>query len=70
MRGPLLIFVAVALAACAQTSEIVRLRNAAGQTVQCGPYMRGPSITTGIELQTQVRDCVADFQRQGFERVP
>ena len=50
------------LAACA--SETVYMRNMAGMTVQCGPYGTARSA-----LLRSLRSCIADFQRQGYDRV-
>lgn len=55
------------LAGCA--SETVVLRNATGMTAQCGPYYGSGSSTSALVDQIALRDCVADFQRQGYERV-
>jgi hypothetical protein len=64
----LAIGVALALSACA-TSETVYLRNPAGQTAQCGPYTDYGNIpSANLTTQIQLRDCVADYQRQGYER--
>jgi len=63
----LLIGATVALAACSK-SETVHLRHAAtGETVQCGPYWKQGMIWKGAVMQ-ELRFCVEDFQRQGFER--
>lgn len=70
MRGPALIFVTLMLAGCA-SSETVLLRNAAGMTAQCGPYQSWGNVNFAqLQAQNQLRDCVADFQRQGYERTP
>lgn len=59
-----------ALAGCA-TSEIVYLKNPNGAMVQCGPYTHYGNIpTANLTTQIDLRDCVTDFQRQGYERVP
>ena len=60
----------ILLAGCA-TSEAVYLQNSTGQTVQCGPYTVGGSIPqANVRVQERLRDCVADYQRQGYERTP
>jgi hypothetical protein len=67
-----MIFAAVALtlAGCT-TSETIHLRNSTGQVVQCGPYTHyGNMPAAGAENRAEIRDCVADFQRQGYDRVP
>lgn len=71
MRSLIIMVAAGLLAACTH-SEVVHLRNMAGQTVQCGPYEL--STLGGVQdaeflAQSKVRDCVTDFQRQGYERV-
>jgi hypothetical protein len=65
-----LIVAACALAGCA-TSETVRLRSASGMVAVCGPYTAaaiGP--LADVSQQIKLRDCVSDYQRQGFERAP
>lgn len=55
------------------TSESVVLRNSAGMTVRCGPYTDfgyGNLPSANITTQMKVRDCVSDYQRQGYERAP
>lgn len=58
----------LALCSCA-TSETVYLKNAGGQTVKCGPY-QGLGRNADILNRAKVRDCVSDYQRAGYERVP
>ena len=61
----------IGLAGCGTTSETVFLQNAAGQNVQCGPYTAYGNIPKANEsTQQQLRDCIGDYQRQGYERVP
>ncbi len=62
-----IILMAVGLAGCA-TSETVYLQNTSSQTVQCGPYT-GYFGSRYVMTQNQLRDCIADYQRQGYERV-
>jgi len=60
---------ALMLAACA-TSETIILRNMAGQMLQCGPYPAGLGTSTSrLIAESNLRNCVTDFQRQGYERV-
>jgi len=62
----LLVFVA----GCA-SSETVYLANANGQKVQCGPYRGYGSLPMQArQAQISLRDCVDDYQRQGYNRVP
>lgn len=56
----------VMLSGCTVTSETVHLRNSGGMTVQCGPYRGGNAPLVTVAL----RNCVEDFQRQGYERLP
>ena len=61
---------ALGLAGCV-TSEKVYLKNADGHTVTCGPYTaKGGLPQQEMMAQPKLRDCVADYQRQGYERVP
>lgn len=59
-------FAAVVVAGC---TTAIPLRHADGRTATCGG-----STMVGIAAQLRAadrdRDCVADFQRQGFERRP
>jgi hypothetical protein len=51
----------------------VKLRNPATcETVRCGPYfIQGGRFADGdARAKARVARCVADFERQGFERVP
>ena len=36
--------------------------------VQCGPYATFPEDT--VLAYQKERDCIADYQRQGYERTP
>ena len=69
----LVLVAALMVGACAK-SETILLRNAAGQTVQCGSYSAFHPVGLGIEAydqtQASLRTYVADFQRQGYERAP
>lgn len=60
---------AAILTGCAN-SEAVHLQNAAGQMVTCGPYAATFIAESRLTAQEQLRDCVSDFQRQGYERTP
>lgn len=55
----------VALAGCA-TAPII-LRNPAGMAAQCGPYFHDAYTNSTAVREAQ---CIADYQRQGYERVP
>ena len=70
MRAAIIILMAIGLAGCA-TSETVYLKNVSNQTVKCGPYTNyGDIPSANVTTQNQLRDCIADYQRQGYERVP
>ena len=65
-----LVLITMGLVGCA-TSETVYLRNAAGHTVQCGPYTPGGiGPPAAMVAQAELRHCVTDYQRQGYERIP
>lgn len=67
-RFAVTLFVGLTLASCA--SEAVHLKNQAGNIVQCGPYNdRGIGPIADLATQQRLRDCVTDFQRQGYERL-
>ena len=67
----LLILLALPLVAGCAIGEKVLLKNTAGMTVQCGPYTDFGNIPAANETTAaKVRDCVTDYQRQGYERVP
>ena len=64
------VLVVIGLVGCA-TSEIVHLKNATGKKVQCGPYTDlGNVPMANVTTQKKLRDCISDYQRQGYERVP
>lgn len=57
-------------AGCAVQTETVHLRHQqTGQTGQCGPYGAYETSQT-VESAAQLRDCVADYQDQGFVVTP
>ncbi len=58
------------VASCA-SSEVVHLKNhATGHVVQCGPYTKYGNIPAANETTlAELRYCVSDYQRQGYERV-
>jgi hypothetical protein len=54
------------LTGCTST---IHLRHPDGRTAECGgSYAMG--IVPGLTAADRDRDCVRDYQRQGFERVP
>ena len=72
MRVPLVAAVGTALVFVGCSTTPVKLYNAkTGQTTQCGPYTNMHPLFPGASPHWKAeRDCIADFQRQGFERVP
>ena len=67
-RTMVAIAAAVFLTACA-TAPVFLQHPTTGTRVQCGPYrmagQHGPRAAVDLE-----RGCIADYQRQGYERVP
>jgi len=53
---------------CAMAQD-VKLRHPDGRQVTCEPGWRY-GVIGGTLGQDQVRDCVRDYQRQGYEQVP
>lgn len=70
MRGRPMLLIALGLLAtgCAMAND-VKLRHPDGRVVTCEPGWRYGVIGATVG-HDQVRDCVKDYQRQGFERVP
>lgn len=67
MKSLILACAALALVSCAAPGPVF-LRNMVGATVKCGPYpvdARGSDSSAQREAQ-----CISDYQRQGYERVP
>jgi len=63
--------IACVVLCCCATSEVIYLKNANGQTVQCGPYAGYGSLPAqAAQADAKLRGCVSDYQRQGYERVP
>lgn len=68
MKRLILIGLALGVAGCiAVETTPVRLRNASGMTAQCGPY--GNAGAQAISAAPREAQCVADFQKQGYQRV-
>lgn len=62
MRTLTIIALCLTISAC---TSAVKLRNArTGQTATCGPF------TDTVNAPSREAQCIQDFQRQGFERVP
>ena len=69
MRLFMLIGALALLAGCAEP-DVVSLRHpSTGKTAQCGPYTYNQGLGSRESAVLQERGCVADFQRQGYERV-
>lgn len=56
-------FLLAVLGAC--TTQQVVLRDRSGKVATCGPYYNDGGAVAYREAQ-----CIADYQRQGFERAP
>ena len=57
-----------AVGGCASADPVVLRHPVTGQVTKCPGYNTAPAMA-GV-AETQQRNCVQDFQRQGFERVP
>jgi hypothetical protein len=59
--------IGISVAAC---TDPIKLKNTTtGQIAQCGPY--ASDMIAGGDAQAQrERECIQDFQRQGYERMP
>lgn len=68
MRATLCITISAScLAAC---TDSIRLKNAqTGQIAQCGPYASDMLVGGNTQAQRET-ECIHDFQRQGYERMP
>ena len=70
MRTTSIILMAISLAGCT-TSETVYLKNPSNHTVQCGPFTDyGRVPDANVTTEAQLRGCISDYQRKGYERVP
>jgi hypothetical protein len=59
--------VALSLMACTGS---IKLKNArTGQIAQCGPYASDMLVGGDTQAQRET-ECIRDFQRQGYERMP
>jgi hypothetical protein len=69
IRKAVLVVLIVAVAGCGGSAYApIKMRNPrTGEIATCGPP-RG-RLYEGMSYQL-MRDCIADFQRQGWERVP
>ena len=75
MRGVVTVMLAGVLGGCVTQSETVHLENDEGETVRCGPYSatRYDGLLSNRAdrefVRAQLRDCVGDYERQGYRRV-
>jgi len=66
---PMTIFAALFLLhGCSTTPDIV-LRTRDGQTARCEGFLQGFFINS-VMGHRQQRDCLEDYQRAGYERLP
>ena len=67
----LAITVAVLVAGCGTSQTVFLKHPVKGDTVKCGPYtVAGNLAAAAITAQNELRYCINDFQRQGYERIP
>ena len=68
MKATLFItIIAPCLAAC---TDSIKLKNAqTGQVAQCGPYASDMLVGGNTQAQRET-ECIRDFQRQCYERMP
>lgn len=62
----------ILLFGCA-SAETVRLRGSDNQVAQCGPDYRhyGAFMETGHETREELLgDCIADYERRGYQPIP
>jgi hypothetical protein len=63
-----MVLAALLLAGCSTTPDIV-LRNSAGKTARCEGFFVASGWGRSQLLSKLQRECVDDYQRQGYERV-
>jgi uncharacterized lipoprotein YajG len=66
-RGLVVALAALLLAGCA--APPVMLRHPDGRVAKCDQYTGQSAFFASAEAMRQSQ-CISDFQRQGFERVP
>ena len=64
-----IVFLGLLLMGCA--TELIRLRNPqTGDVAQCGPYTNMHPFFPALSPHWKAeRECIEDFQRQGYERI-
>lgn len=65
MRYLLIVLTCLMLTGCTST---ISLRHPDGRVATCGGYFTGGPV--GFQAAERERGCIADYQRQGFERMP
>lgn len=70
LEGLLVTALLLAFAGCV-SSEVVHLKHSIkGDVVQCGPYTKAGNINAATQAAlAELRYCINDFQRQGYERI-
>jgi len=63
MRWGILLVAAALLGACAAPPVHLKHKET-GQVIKCGPY------DTSVRGALREAQCISDYQRQGYERVP
>lgn len=64
-------FIAVLLVLVTGCTSAVTLRHpATGAIAKCGPYTMALGIGSVYTAMERERQCVSDYQRQGYERAP
>jgi len=54
---------------CATSEKVIMFKPGTDETKVCGPYTTGGNIPTAAMISNQkLRQCVSDYQRQGYER--
>jgi hypothetical protein len=62
-------FIVVTVTGCVASGDPITLRHPiTGQVTKCPGYSRIPAQAAFAEMQQ--RNCVQDYQRQGYERAP
>ncbi len=65
-----LVSAVVVIVGCASSSIVMLKHPATGNVVQCGPYRGGFGVAAENNQLTELKYCINDFQRQGYERLP
>jgi len=65
----LLFFASLALAGCMRFESISLSHSITGEVVRCGPYTVLHYVPY-VSVTDLIYNCVADYQNQGYERMP